>query len=350
MNQKNKYLLIIFLFFAQIGFGQDYRQDALNLYQKVQDNYYDKEAKLYTNKNADNRKYSDLWGLCAMVQVANEMEKAEPKKDYLTDVLRIIDLYYTEKKSQGGYDSYLVNLGGGDRYYDDNQWIGITLMDGYKRTKNPAYLKKAVMIFDFMMMGFDEAAEGGLYWREVDKLTKNTCSNAPGIILALQLYEATKNKKYLKTGQSLYDWTNKRLRSPEGIFYDNVVIKTDSIDKRTYSYNSGAMIQSNVYFYEITKNIKYLKEAQKIAESSLTKFYPNAKFRDDYWFNAVMLRGLQHLRKYDSNDKYIETFKKCANYALANEINEQGTVGKKRQVNLVNQSGMIEILLRLSEK
>ena len=351
MKIKQHFTIIItLLLINQIAYSQKYQQEALSLYEKVQERFYDKNAKLYTDVDTLERKFSHLWGLCCMIQVVNELEKAQPKKDYMSDVMSAINAYYSEKNSIGGYDSYLVKLGGGDRYYDDNQWVGIALMDAYERNKRKDYLKTSVMIYDFMMTGYDEAAGGGLYWREVDKITKNTCSNAPGIILALQLYKATKDKKYLKSAENLYDWTNKRLRSPEGIFYDNVTIKTDVVDKHAYTYNTGAMLQSNVYLYEITKDKKYLLEAKTIAESSLKTFYAKPKFKDDYWFNAVMLRAFKHLYKYDKDEKYLNAFKTCTDVALTNDLNAQGLMGKNKAVNLVNQAGMIEILLRLSEK
>lgn len=348
--KKHFTIIITLLFINQIAYSQKYHQEALNLYEKVQERFYDKNAKLYTDVDTLERKFSHLWGLCCMIQVANELEKSEPKKDYLTDIINIIDQYYSENNSIGGYDSYLVKLGGGDRYYDDNQWIGIALMDAYERTKKYEYLKKSIMIYDFMMTGYDKAAGGGLYWREADKITKNTCSNAPGIILALQLYKVTEDKKYLKTALDLYDWTNKRLRSPEGIFYDNVIIKADAIDKHAYTYNTGAMLQSNVYLYEITKDKKYLTEAKIIAESSLKAFYAKPTFKDDYWFNAVMLRAFKHLYRYDKDEKYLNAFKICTDFASTNDLNPQGLMGKNKVVNLVNQAGMIEILLRLSER
>ncbi len=350
MTLKKISTFLLLLILCQSTFGQKYHPEALNLFKEVQSRFYDKNAKLYQDVDTLERKFSHLWGLCCMIQVANELEKAQPKKDYITDVMKVINTYYSEKNGIGGYDSYIVKLGGGDRYIDDNQWIGIALMDAYERTKRKDYLKTATMMYNFMMTGLDDAAGGGLYWREVDKITKNTCSNAPGVILALQLYKATNDKKYLKTAENLYDWTNKRLRSPEGIFYDNVIIKSNEIDKRTYSYNTGAMLQSNVYLYEITKDKRYLSEAKTIADASLKTFYAKSKFKDDYWFNAVMLRAFKHLYLYDKDDQYLNAFKTCTDFALTNDLNSQGLMGKNKTVNLVNQAGMIEILLRLSEK
>lgn len=106
------------------------------------------------------------------------------------------------------------------------------------------------------------------------------------------------------------------------------------------------MLQSNVYLYECTGDKKYLKEATAIADISLSYFYEKNKFRDNYWFNAVLLRGYQHLLKYNNSTKYIVGFKKCLDYALQHEINEKGLFGKDKTLDLVAQGGMLEILAR----
>ncbi|MCU0355297.1 MAG: glycoside hydrolase family 76 protein, partial [Cytophagales bacterium] len=341
-----------FLFFLWLGshaYAQTYSAKASELQQRINEQFYDKAAGFYTDVHRDERKYSELWALCCWIQVANELEKADSTQPHIPGFLQLMGYYFSEAAPAPGYASYILKYGGGDRYYDDNQWIGIALMDAYARTKKTEYLQKATVIYNFMMTAHDRKTGGGLYWREKDKLTKNTCSNAPGAILALQLYQATKQKKYLKIAQRLYQWTNRWMRSPEGLYYDNVVVKNDSIDKRTYSYNTGTMLQTNVYLYEITGQPKYLTEAQTIAKAAVQKFYSAQTFTDDYWFNAVMLRAFQHLRKFDPNDSYLQAFQKRADTAWQNERNANGTMGKTEPVNLVNQVGMVEILLRMAE-
>ena len=197
-----------------------------------------------------------------------------------------------------------------------------------------------------MMTGFDTVLTGGLYWQENKKISKNTCSNGPGIILTLQLYKSTKDKAYLDTALQLYNWVNDQLKSPSGLYYDNINIKNKRIGKAILSYNTGTMLQSNVYLYECTGDNKYLKEATAIADSSLPFFYGNNKFRDDYWFNAVLLRGYQHLLQYNKDTKYILGFKKCLDHALQYEKNEQGLFGRDIVRNLVAHGGMLEILAR----
>ncbi|MEJ7677063.1 MAG: glycoside hydrolase family 76 protein [Segetibacter sp.] len=211
---------------------------------------------------------------------------------------------------------------------------------------NNTYVCFGKEIYEYMMTGFDTVLTGGLYWQENKKISKNTCSNGPGIILALQLYQSTKNKTYLDTAVMIYNWVNDELKAPSGLYYDNIDIKNKKIGKAMFSYNTGTMLQANVYLYECTADKKYLKEATAIADSSLSYFYGNNKFRDDYWFNAVLLRGYQYLLQYNDNTKYILGFKKCLDHALQYEKNEQGLFGKDKPLNLVAHGGMLEILAR----
>jgi len=201
-----------------------------------------------------------------------------------------------------------------------------------------------------MMTGYDTVLGGGIYWKETSRSTKNTCSNGPGVIVALQMYQATKDRSYLDTGLEIFNWTNEKLKTPSGLFYDNISTKDGSISKAIFSYNTGTMLQSNIYLYECTGDKKYLNAATSIADSSLVFFYGNNRFRDSYWFNAVLLRGYQHLLKYNKDTRYIIGFKKCLDYALQNEKNENELFinGRGSVRNLVEHGGMLEILARFA--
>ncbi len=63
-------------------------------------------------------------------------------------------------------------------------------------TKEPKYLQKAQLIWKFIESGTDDNLGGGIYWCEQRKESKNTCSNAPGSVFALKLFEATKDSAY----------------------------------------------------------------------------------------------------------------------------------------------------------
>lgn len=364
MNTLKKSILFILsltftagLASAQTKTGGHYYKEMKSLQAAIEQNFHDKKSGEYfveldpakrENKNGYLREYTYLWSYCAMYQAANEIEKLEPKANLMAPMLKLMYEYYNPAPPAAGFTDYIMKLKPGERYYDDNEWIGITALDAYSRTKKKADFDLGKAMYDFIMTGHDQVLGGGIYWKEGDKSTKNTCSNGPGALVALQLYEATKNKAYLDTAIKIIDWTNSKLRTPEKLYWDNISTKDERIGKAIFTYNTGTMLESYVYLYEITKNKKYLDEANSIADASLAYFYNGNNFRDDdYWFNAVLLRGYQHLLKYNKDTKYILGFKKGLDYALQHDKNDKGLFNGREGVrNLVHHGGLLEILAR----
>lgn len=361
---RKTFVFIVLVLFSGAVFSQKqmngkdgyYKKEMQLLQSAIRQNFYDKASGYYTvvvdpakrEKKGDYlREYTYIWSLCAMYQAANEIEKLDPKAALMAPLLKIMNDYYNPEPPKPGYSDYIMKLKPGERYYDDNQWIGITALDAYARTKQKANLALGKLIYDFMMTGYDSVLGGGIYWKEGSLSSKNTCSNGPGVLVALQMYQATKSKAYLDTALMIFNWTNAKLQTPSGLYWDNISTKDGSISKPVFSYNTGTMLQSNIYLYECTGDKKYLAKATAIADSSLTFFYGRGKFRDGYWFNAVLLRAYQHLLKYNKDTKYVMGFKKCLDAALQNDRNEKGLFnGRDGVQNLVEHGGMLEILAR----
>ena len=360
MYKKSLILIALVIIFSNCSpiKKNHYKNEMQQLHTTIENNFHDNASGYYfvdldpnkrETKFGHKREYSWLWALCAMFEATNEIEKVDKDADLVDGILKSMQPYYDRSAPKPGYGEYILKLSKGQRYYDDNQWIGITALDIYERTGDKSYLKLGKEMYDFMMTASDTTLGGGLFWRENDFETKNTCSNGPGIIVALKMYNATNKQKYLDNALKIYNWTNEKLQTPDNLFYDNIKTEDESIGKAIFSYNSGTMLQSNVYLYEITGDQKYLDRAIKIADSSLDYFYGSQKFRDGYWFNAVLLRGYQHLLKHHDDLKYIKGFKKCLDNALKDNKNEKGLFENNEGVyNLVEHGGMLEILARFA--
>lgn len=292
--------------------------------------------------------HSWLWPLCALVQAANEMDVLSGKQEYLKPVTKAIDQYYSHQ-SPVAYQDYVTAERLSSRFYDDNQWVAIAYLDAYNRTREAEYLKKAIMIYDYMITGIDEKAGGGLYWKEGDFSTKNTCSNAPAILVALQLYKVTKEKKYMETALSVYDWTNKTLRAPEGLFYDAIKIPSGEIDRKFYTYNTGAMLQANALLFGITGDKKYLTAAQQISKAAKSYFFKDKRLPGHYWFNAVLLRGSIELYHIDKNPDWIDIFRNEAQRIWDEERDASNLLGQRKEKTLIDQAAMMEIYARLTQ-
>ncbi|MBO9620578.1 MAG: AGE family epimerase/isomerase [Niabella sp.] len=346
---------VFFLLLSCVGFKSDaqkmdYAQAYRQLSDSIQHYFYNAGNDFYKEQlppGPKERQASYLWPLCALLEGYQTGGVLNGDFKDFERVAAIIKKYHTNKPPAPGFASFPMIYGGGDRFYDDNQWIGITAMNQYGFTHDKTWLEQGIEIYNFMMTGFDTVSGGGLYWQEGIKKSKNTCSNGPGILLALQLYKATKEQQYLNVARGLYTWVNAHLRSPEGLFYDNLRIKNGTVDTHLYSYNTGTMLQSAIILYEITKDNKYLQEAKTTANAAASYFLAEGKFRDNYWFNAVLLRAYQDLLRYDKNTWYLQLFQKAVETAAA-EKDAHGLWGTAATKNLVPQGGMLELLARLA--
>ncbi|UKT65626.1 glycoside hydrolase family 76 protein [Pedobacter mucosus] len=317
------------------------------IYANINDHLKDERKGLYLeNIGKHENPYSYLWPLCALIQATNEMETLNPNTEMMKPVVSAINHYYSKDSPAPAYMSYINKS---SRFYDDNQWIAIAYLDAYNRTKKEEYLSKSKEIYTWLLTGYDEKTGGGLYWKEDEKTSKNTCSNGPNILVSLELYKITKEKKYLDTGLLVYNWTNKHLRSKEGVFWDAISIKDGKIGFGTYTYNTGTMLQANVLLYEITGDKKYLKEAKFIATAAEKHFYKNSKLPDHYWFNAVLLRGYEALYQVEKDPQRLKFIVDDADRVWNNERDESNFLGREKTKSLLMQAGILEIYARLAK-
>lgn len=319
-------------------------------------------------KNIPNQ-YSYLWPYSGTYSAVNALLGTTKDNSYklLIDqkVLPGLEEYFDTRRAPEAYASYLHTAPQSDRFYDDNIWLGIDFTDSYLMTKEKQYLKKALLIWNFIESGMDDKLGGGIYWCEQKKESKNTCSNAPGSVLALKLFQATQDKSYLEKGQKLYEWAKAKLQDPTDFLYFDNISLDGKIGKAKFAYNSGQMMESAVLLYQLTGHKEYLKDAQNIAKGCYNYFfmdYTSEKGehfkllkKGDVWFTAVMLRGFIRLYEADQNKTYVDSFNKSLDYAWEHARDEKGLFntdfsGKSRDDRkwLLTQAAMVEMYARLA--
>ncbi|MFV0328250.1 MAG: glycoside hydrolase family 76 protein [Dysgonomonas sp.] len=313
--------------------------------------------------------YSYLWPYSGTFSAVNALFEATNDKRYQeildTKVLPGLEEYFDQKRNPPAYASYINTAPESDRFYDDNVWLGIDFTDTYMMTKEQKYLDKAKLIWTFVASGIDDNLDGGIYWCEQKKESKNTCSNAPGSVFALKLFEATKDSIYFRQGKDLYEWTKKHLQdSSDYLYYDNIRLD-EKIGEAKYPYNSGQMMQSAALLYKLTNDKVYLSDAQNIAKSAHNYFFANftsaegEQFmllkKSDIWFIAVMFRGFAELYHLDNDRTYIDTFQKNLNFAWNSMRDTHGLFstdwsGKQKDDKkwLLTQAAMVEMYARLA--
>ncbi|WP_294469860.1 glycoside hydrolase family 76 protein [uncultured Bacteroides sp.] len=319
-------------------------------------------------KNTPNQ-YSYLWPYSGTFSAVNALFAITQDTLYqsLLDnrVLIGLEKYFDNRRSPEGYASYINTAPPSDRFYDDNIWLGIDFTDTYLITQKDKYLQKAQFIWNFIESGIDDKLGGGIYWCEQRKRSKNTCSNAPGSVFALKLFQATKDSIYLSKGEQLYNWTKEQLQdSTDYLYFDHITLD-GKVGKAKFAYNSGQMMQSASMLYQFTGEKEYLADAQNIAKGCHNYFFmnytpentPSFKIikKGDVWFSAVMLRGFIELYLIDNNKTYLDSFNQSLDYAWENARDNKGLfetdfTGDSQDSKkwLLTQAAMVEMYARMA--
>lgn len=210
-----------------------------------------------------------------------------------------------------GYDSYLPPPYGtdGDLFYDDNEWVGLEKAQEYLMTGDSAALDRAEQIFALVESGWDtdtsHADPGGVFWTQATWSTdRNTVSNMPAAELGLRLYQATHKSEYLDWALRMYDWTNRYLQSPSGLYWDHVSL-TGDVETTFWSYNQGVPIGVNVLLYQVTHDAGYLKEAKRIASAAYDYYVTQGQLDGQPpYFNSIFFGNLLLLESVTGGHTY----------------------------------------------
>ncbi|MDT4987467.1 MAG: hypothetical protein QOI74_1561 [Micromonosporaceae bacterium] len=209
--------------------------------------------------------------------------------------------YWSTRGTTGvpGYASYPEEPfgAGGDFFYDDNEWVGLLDVQHYLMTRDRAALARAERVFTLIRSGWDtdttHAAAGGVFWTQATwSVDRNTVSNMPGAELGLRLYQLTGRRSYLDFSLRMYEWTNRNLLAPNGLYFDHLNL-VGTLQKTQWSYNQGVPVGVNVLLYQITHDRTYLRRAESIARAAYTYFVTQGRLATQpAYFNSIFFKNL----------------------------------------------------------
>jgi predicted alpha-1,6-mannanase (GH76 family) len=180
------------------------------------------------------------------------------------------------------------------RYYDDNNWVALDLLDAYSLLDDNSCLTAAENVFAYLISGWDAKYGGGIIWAD-GRPERPTVSTAPAIIIAARLAVITHQESYATWARRFYNWMNSTMRGSNGLYWDHV-LADGTIDRDIVSYNQGAMIDANLALATMTGQGYYLREARRIADAA-AKALPGP-WRDhgrNAAFDAIYFQSLAHL-------------------------------------------------------
>ena len=338
--------------------------DALQKYFSVQDGS-SLLLEEYPHQNSDNT-YSYEWPSSQAYIAALDLSTVpgETGREYTSALVnREIgeEHYWNTTGATGlpGYDSYVRPPygNGGDKFYDDNEWIAQAKVQQYLTTGDHSSLERAKQIFALVVSGWDtnttHADPGGVFWTQASwSSDRNTVSNMPGAELGLRLYQITGDHFYFDWAKRMYDWTNRYLQTSDGLYWDHLDLQ-GNINKTEWSYNQGVPVGVNVLFYEVTGDSSYLHEAERIANAALAYYGTSGIYNQPAYFNSIFFKNLLLLQSLDHNQNYVHAMQAYADVVWENNRDAQTGLfhfGGSMETQLLEQAAMIQIYATLSWK
>jgi Glycosyl hydrolase family 76 len=254
----------------------------------------------------------DLLGLRPDLLLGFDAESA------VTAHLRALDAYWDDSGDEPAYASDVIGSRfGGDRYYDDNAWVGLGLVALERLRPGRGHAERARSLFRFAVGGWDARPDvpspGGVFWVEQSRGAgtrnhdRNVVSNAPNAQLGLHLAELTEGtggaggtERYARA-HDMYAWVNVTLDAGRdtgapgtGLFFDK--LRGDgTIDETLWTYNQGSMIGANVLLArQAPQGTPYRARAEAIAAKAL-RHYAGSYLSRPAAFNAILFRNLLQL-------------------------------------------------------
>lgn len=262
--------------------------------QAIRRDYYMPEQKLYGDSAVPGQPPKQVafnWGVGVLLSALNAAARADRKYDpWLREFADASHIYWNPAPPVAGYD-VLPAPKPVDRYYDDNEWMVMGLVEAYEHLKDPKYLQWAKETLNYALSGESPALGGGIFWKEAEKTSKNTCSNGPGAAACLAVYEHTRDEALLKKAVDLYGWTKRNLMDPQDhLMWDSINLQ-GKIDRTKWSYNTALMIRSAAALYHYTKLPSYQDDAVRFTDASVAKWFGEGKIADGGRFAHLLFES-----------------------------------------------------------
>ncbi len=367
-------LVVLLLLASNVGVSQAQqdvndtarnRERAVVSYTALQRYFYQATPQLYreTYPYTSGNPYAYHWPFGQAVAATVDMAKLPvvggQYHSQLRDRLAGLERYWNTTISPPAYDSYVRPPlgGGGDRFYDDNEWAGLELVNIHRMTGDATALRRAQQVFEFVVAGWDRdpthPAPGGVFWVQSPTIrTRGTVSNAPGAELGVQLYMITGQPSYLEWAKKMYTWTNATLLAPNDLYWDNIDLN-GTIEKTQWSYNQGTMIGAGVLLYRVTGDARYLERAERTAAAAIALYGTNDRyFAQHPAFNAIFFKNLLLLDQVRPKPAYRQAMQTYAD-AVWNRVRDPNTglfvFTPNQPAMLLENAAMVQIYATLAQ-
>ena len=198
---------------------------------------------------------------------------------------------------------------GGDRFYDDNAWVGLALVRLHRLSGAPAVLDRAAEVFAFLVSGWQDDPDlprpGGVAWVESSTNSdRNTVSTAPAAQLGFLLHGlGAAGGDAVAWADRMLAWVHEVLRDPaDGLFWDHIDAR-GTIEATKWSYNQGNVIGAELARHALGDGwpdggeASGVSRAEAVAVAALDHYdsVPGGLIGQGLAFNAIFFRNLVEL-------------------------------------------------------
>jgi predicted alpha-1,6-mannanase (GH76 family) len=151
-------------------------------------------------------------------------------------------------------------------YYDDENWMALTLIHAYDLTGNRAYLDRAVDLYLDIIAAWDDtsAHPGGIWWNRTHT-QKATASNAGPVITGVRLAARTGDVSHLTFARKIYEFWYTTMVDATYHVADH--INADgTVARGRLTYNEGLMTGAALALLGATGEARFRTEAHGIAQ------------------------------------------------------------------------------------
>lgn len=269
---------------------------------------------------------ADFWDYAEIFEIIDDMYQITGDPDYRVQIEEMYQFVLRTYKETWEYNPY----------NDDIMWLVIALTRATLLTGEQKYVQMAKVNYDLTYArAWDETYfDGGLWWKQDEKRSKNSCVNCPGAIAACLLGQALSDESYFDKAKQIMAWQNKVLTNPaEGKVYDCVNLE-GKYNYWSSTYNQGTYIGANCLLHAHTGEEAYKLNAERAAAYTMNEMYQGGIMNNEEWgndlpgFKGIMSRWIRLFALTYDRPEYLEWLQKNADSAYANK-NSKGLMQTK---------------------
>jgi predicted alpha-1,6-mannanase (GH76 family) len=215
------------------------RSEALLAMQVYNNHFYNQYGtygpgyKAYYWKDDGHTGRMDFWTQQEAIETLIDAYVANPNTDFLNKIQALYN---------GVRDGY-GTLWTSNIYNDDVVWGSLMCIRAYHITNDGGQLDMAKNNFNMMWnRAWDTGTLGGGLWWNTNNNTKNTCVNAPAVICAMLIYQATGDATYKTKAKQIMDWMVSHLYDASTGEVKGAIIPNGTITEGALSYTQGTFI------------------------------------------------------------------------------------------------------------